>query len=395
MLENAHLCGAVSSHYGCSQSPHTHYAVRACHLLRAPNTNTTVWPGEFIEIDAPSELLTDATLAIEPRIDSVSSSHLKPTHTWPQTDIVQSIGGKLRLLNSTEEPLLVRKNDHLCQARLTVLESTSEPSSTQAEPSPKFNAPLSCSVESVHVDPDGLLSPSERDAFVSLLKEFQLVFDSRIPGYNGAAGPIEGVVNMGPVEPPQRKGRVPQYSRDQLDLLQTKFDELESQGVFRRPEDLKVVVEYLNPSFLVKKKNGGFRLVTAFTDVGRYSKPQPSLMPDVDSTLLKIACWKYIIVSDLSQAFYQIPLAKNSMKYCGVVTPFKGVRVYTRCAMGIPGSETALEELNHHSRLDMVPRLDPRFSSSRSRPGFLRASQERPRSPCLCWFVQLNAWPGP
>ena len=196
------IAGCDVASYGCSQSPHTHYAVRACHLLRAPNTNTTVWPGEFIEIDAPSELLTDATLAIEPRIDSVSSSHLKPTHTWPQLDIVQSIGGKLRLLNSTEEPLLVRKNDQLCQARLTVLESTSEPSSTQAEPSPKFNAPLSSSVESVHVDPDGLLSPSERDAFVSLLKEFQLVFDSRIPGYNGAAGPIEGVVNMGPVEPP-------------------------------------------------------------------------------------------------------------------------------------------------------------------------------------------------
>ena len=95
----------------------------------------------------------------------------------------------------------------------------------------------------------------------------------------------------------------------------------------------------------MKKRNGGFRLVTAFTDVGPYSKPQPSLMPDVDSTLLKIACWKYIIVSDLSQAFYQNPLAKNSMKYCGVVTPFKGVRVCTRCAMGTPGSETALEEL--------------------------------------------------
>ena len=33
------------------------------------------------------------------------------------------------------------------------------------------------------------------------------------------------------------------------------------------------------------------------------------------------------------------------MKYCGVVTPFRGVRVYTRSAMGMPGSETALEEL--------------------------------------------------
>ena len=33
------------------------------------------------------------------------------------------------------------------------------------------------------------------------------------------------------------------------------------------------------------------------------------------------------------------------MKYCGVATPFRGVRVYKRSAMGMPGSETALEEL--------------------------------------------------
>ena len=33
------------------------------------------------------------------------------------------------------------------------------------------------------------------------------------------------------------------------------------------------------------------------------------------------------------------------MKYCGVGTPFKGIRVYTHSAMGMPGSETCLEEL--------------------------------------------------
>ena len=86
-------------------------------------------------------------------------------------------------------------------------------------------------------------------------------------------------------------------------------------------------------------------MVTAFAEVGRYSKPQPSLMPDVDSTLLSIARWKYLITSDLSSAFYQIPLSKSSMKYCRVATPYRGVRVYRRCAMGMPGSETALEEL--------------------------------------------------
>ena len=144
---------------------------------------------------------------------------------------------------------------------------------------------------------------------------------------------------------PQRKGRVPQYSRNQLVELQAKFDELEQAQVFRRPEDLGITVEYLNPSFLVKKPSGGHRLVTAFADVARYSKPQPSLMPDVDTTLRTIAPWRYMIKTDLTRAFYQIPLSKSSLKYCGVATPFRGVRVYTRSAMGMPGSETALEEM--------------------------------------------------
>ena len=127
--------------------------------------------------------------------------------------------------------------------------------------------------------------------------------------------------------------------------LQDKFDQLEELGVFKRSEDVGVSIEYLNPSFLVKKQSGGYRLVTPFAVVGRYSKPQSSVMPDVDSTLRHIAQWKHLIATDLTSAFYQIPLSQDTMKYCGVATPFKGVRVYVRCAMGMPGSETALEEL--------------------------------------------------
>ena len=144
----------------------------------------------------------------------------------------------------------------------------------------------------------------------SLLKEYDSVFDPQFPGYNGSAGPYQAKVNMGPVEPPQRKGHLPLYARDKLIELQEKFDHLEQPvGVDQRPEDVGITVEYLNPSFLVKKPNGGSRLVTAFADVGRYSKPQPSLLPDVDSTLRRIAQWSHIIVTDLASAFYQITLA--------------------------------------------------------------------------------------
>ena len=115
-----------------------------------------------------------------------------------------------------------------------------------------------------------------------------------------------------------------------------------------------VSVECVNPSFLVNKLNGGTRLGTAFAIVGRYSKPQPALLPDIDSTLRKNGKWKYIVITNLTSAFYQISLAKDTMKLCGVVTPFGGVRVYARSAMGMPGSETALEELMFRVLGDLV-----------------------------------------
>ena len=90
--------------------------------------------------------------------------------------------------------------------------------------------------------------------FIQTLKDYDSVFNPIFSGYNGASGPFQAKVNMGPVLPPQRKGRMPQYSKTQLDELQNQFDELESLGVFRKPEDVPVSVEYVNPSFLVKSQ---------------------------------------------------------------------------------------------------------------------------------------------
>ena len=64
-------------------------------------------------------------------------------------------------------------------------------------------------------------------------------------------------------------------------ILQEKFDYLKRLVVFCRPEDIDIAVEYLNPSILERNPNGGFCLVTAFVDMGRYNKLQPSLLPDV------------------------------------------------------------------------------------------------------------------
>ena len=128
-------------------------------------------------------------------------------------------------------------------------------------------------------------------------------------------------------------------------MLQDKFDELDSQGVFVRPEDVGVVVEHVSPSFLVRKPSGGHRLVTAFTSIGQYCKTLPTSMPTVDDTLRTIASWKYMVKTDLRDSFYQIPLERSSMKWCGTQTPFRGFRLYAVSAQGMPGSSETLEEM--------------------------------------------------
>lgn len=56
----------------------------------------------------------------------------------------------------------------------------------------------------------------------------------------------------------------------------------------------------------------------------------------------------------MTKGFYQIPLSRESWSYQGVVTPFKGVQVYVRSVIGMPGSETVLEELTRRVFRDFL-----------------------------------------
>jgi len=135
----------------------------------------------------------------------------------------------------------------------------------------------------VIVDPDGCLDQDTRDKCIALNPEFDDVFNPFISKFNGASGKIEAVVNIGPTLPPQHKGRLPRYNRNTLELEATSF--------FAKPEQVNVHVKYLNTSFLVKKPNCGSRLVTSFREDAQYSKPQPSLIPNVDAVLREIGKW--------------------------------------------------------------------------------------------------------
>ena len=302
------------------------------HMMRVI-AKTTVWPDEVLELDVPSILPPDSVLAIEPRVDTKFPNWLSPQETV-------SVGQKIRLVNSSDLPVNLAAKSHVCH----VVKTCSPPEVDEQSPVFKASKPISPYTSAI-VYSDVVNNESILSKFRSIHGKFDHVFNPTYPGYNSFFGKISGSVNIESILPPQRKGRIPQYDKSKLQELQLKCDELEKLGVLRKPDAIGVRVEYLNPSFLIKKASGGHRLVTAFSEVAKYARPQPSLMPDIDTTLRLIANWKFLVKTDLTSAFYQIPLDKSSLKFCGIVTPYKGIRVYTRCAMGLPGSETALEEL--------------------------------------------------
>ena len=334
--------------YGSSTKSTDSSSVRRTSVVRAANT-TTIWPGDFIELQLSKEHpIPDLDVAIDPRIED--------SHKWVEPSLLRSVNNTIRLENNTNVPQIVKKHDHVCQfSEVFSPPASVGPDETLVSPPPNK---LTASVEHaslVSVDPDGILPTETKNEFINLHPREAEVFNPNIGLYNHAFGHYEASVNMGSAKPPQRKGRLPLYSRNQLTTLQEHFDEHEKLGVLIKPSTVSTNIEYLSPSFLVKKPNGnGHRLVTAFAEIGQYCKPQPSILPSVDSTLRVIGNWRYLIVSDLKSAYFQIPLNKDSMKYCGTASPFKGTRVYTRCAMGMPGSETALEEVLNRVLGDLV-----------------------------------------
>ncbi len=323
----------------------------ASYTLKAPTHQTVLLPGESLVLKTPPEAPPNSVWALEPRVDT-------GTQNWFAPREVTDSGHDIEITNVLDEPVAIRKNTHVCQVRSVTEVSTSPSYIESPVPSTIANAPSSkhsLHSASVVINPDGFVSPDVAERAANINRMYDKVFCPDLPLYNGHSGRVECHINMGTVKPPQRKGRLPSYDHKKLVLLQEKFDDLERQGVLRKPEEIDVVAEYLNMSFLVEKPGStDMRFVTAFSEIGEYSKPQPSVMPNVEDTLRTIGRWKYIIKTDLQQAYFQIPLSKESKRYAGTASPFKGVRVYDRAAMGLPGSETALEELMNRVAGDLI-----------------------------------------
>ena len=173
-------------HYEHKSDPTTaSHAVRRaqCYTLRAPPSTTVLWPGDYVELDVPPDLGDDCVLALQPRTDTPVPKHTNPFSIWPEPQIVEAVGAKVRLVNSSQEPKLIGRHEHLSQILPT--EETSSSTSTPSLPSlpqpvkPKSSLPFSSSVS---IDPNNILSEDLRVKLRQLLQTYDRVFNPDITG---------------------------------------------------------------------------------------------------------------------------------------------------------------------------------------------------------------------
>ena len=320
-------------------------------ILRT-STHTVVYPGEFIEIKDPKLAVFDDEIAIEPRFDSPQNGN------WPAPGVSRVVDGSVRIPNNSDSPIYLAKNQHFGQINrvisveqcLTINLNKCDNVHTNSK-NLKPAIPFS---DAVVIDPGDQLTSLEKAKFQAINKKFDSVFNPSYSGYNDKSGVIRAHITIGSIPPPPQKARLPFYSQNNLQLLQQKADDLEDKGVLVTPESVGLVPQHVSPSFLVKKPNGEWRFVTAFNDLGKFCRLPPSKVTKCSDILRRIGSYKFIIKTDLTSSFFQLKVDKESMPYLGTVTPFKGIRLYARAAMGMPGSSEWLDEVMSRVVGDLV-----------------------------------------
>jgi len=103
--------------------------------------------------------------------------------------------------------------------------------------------------------------------------------------------------------------------------------------------------EWSNPIVMVKKPNGKYRFCLDFRKVNSLSKKDAYPLPQMNSILNKLRSAHYISTIDLSQAYFQIPLARESRDVTAFSVPGKGLYHFTRRPYGLTGAPATFQRL--------------------------------------------------
>ena len=73
--------------------------------------------------------------------------------------------------------------------------------------------------------------------------------------------------------------------------------------------------------------------------------PIPGRSSNYNDILTFMADWKYHVFADLSNSYFQIKIAPSQLKYMGIMTPHRGIRIMNRLSQGLLNSDVHLDQV--------------------------------------------------
>ena len=303
-------------------------------------------PGQ--DISVPVDKNDGTIVSIEPFVQNVNCE-------WPESQLQQVVHGKINLRNSTFKPILLGKDVKQFQVRET--KEIENPDPTYYKYQPKLSH-ISSNTNISLIKQEEIKSEKAKELIDRAHEDFQDVFNKDLSqGYNGYYGKHECQLNWATAErPAATKVRVPSYDHDLKGLQQALMDDLTDQGVLLVPQEHRIKVQSVCPSFIQRKQRAknkpkqqltkdDVRLLINFGPVNELIKPVPIHVPKTDDVLIMLGRWKFIIIFDLFSGYFQNHMSQDSIPWLGVQTPFGGLRVMARSGQGLMGMAEEFDEL--------------------------------------------------
>ena len=314
---------------------------------------TTILPKQSISINIKET--ADKNVFLEP-------VNGKNSQIQPQMSKIKN--GKVNVTNFTKEPIKVSKSKLYVKElkEIDTLNTNRNFNLMSMHPS-KIR---SDNISNITINEQGLTNDQIHN-IKTLLEENKSVFDQDLrQGYNQKSGPHYCKLKFANEErPSSRKVNCVQYNNQMNVLLQKVCDELTDQKVLGIPQHDNIEIHHVMPSFLRKKQKAkdkpnnelttsDVRLVVNTCELSKYMKSLPAKISKPQDVYNMLAKWKYVIKTDLYQGFFQNHLHRDGQKWCGILTPFGGLRFFKRGIQGLINQTEELDELLANIFNDML-----------------------------------------